>query len=462
MAGINESLQIAEKLAKAGSFVWDKTRVSLDLEIVNMPNSGIRIARYTRYVADGGVVVWAAERLGEHYKVHIREQLQTVKNTQTCTWAMDNGDTFTVCAAVTDLRTGSLKVEITKAAGQAGITKPFFIGPPRYGDILWSKPGTCLIHSSALGAHTAPNVDVLEGKRKSGYLGDIAPTGNEMVMGFSDHAPVIWGRRTFLAIDVIIVPEAVEERKVAAQLITTLDAGFPLSYGGQLGKIHEELLCRYMTTTGRPSVYRMDKMNLKLDVSFDREPSARLHVRILQVSRCPEDSRPLFLVTGERWKCLTTRMDIYITDYVSLYPNKEQSFRRFHVGCADSRLHSGEAYLHELPMLADGQSDFYLYAIEPAARANADFLQRYTHSDAKEKMQWVTGLPIKLRAINAYTHTRRFASVLNAHARLGLRLVNTIANGVPTNNALKQEALHDMFMSPLPETYARPKAISYG
>ncbi|RKP09710.1 hypothetical protein THASP1DRAFT_22492 [Thamnocephalis sphaerospora] len=350
MTSIAESMRIPEKLVEAGGFIWDKAHTLLNLGIANEPNSGIKIARYTCYVADGV------------------EQLYKASGALTRTWAINNdSDAFTVCVTMNNARAGSIKMNIMKATGPVDTKRPFLVQPQRYGKILWSEPdGTSAYDSPSTSYVFGSSVDVavyndcenllllnpsvaaFKGKLESDHPSDIKPIEKEMIKfksaaagcesthGFilyelkelNDRAPIMWGRRTFLAIDVVIVPETVDERMVAVQLITILDAGFSFLHGVQLEKVHKELLCQYMTSSGRPSVYRMDKMSLRLSVSFNREPSAELHVKLSQVPQCPGN---------------------------------------------DSRLHVGDAYLHGLPVLAGKQSDFYVYMIEPAAHPNIDF-----------------------------------------------------------------------------------------
>ncbi|RKP09026.1 hypothetical protein THASP1DRAFT_29177 [Thamnocephalis sphaerospora] len=517
MAKVGGNVPTAEGLVEAERSIRN-AHISLDLDIANRPDSGIKIIRHTYYAADGacttlpdviveagsttkavfkavdnkhrlkgcllyqivradaapssandlylllawrikpggnaymmldllenrkGVIVWDTRRLESHYKEYIREQLQTTKSAQTRTWAMDNDSAFTVRVNMNDACIGSMKVDIIKAESPLDEKRPFFVSPQRCDTISWStidgtsaynNPSVSYLFGSSvdISVHNNcdnlllcnPSISVLKGKHKSDSLRDITPHEDRVIklksasmirgrthgcivyelVEFSGLAPVIWNRRTFLVIDVITVPNAAEKRKVAVQLFTALGPSFSAANDGLPEKAHRDVFCQYMTTHGRPFTYRMDKMNLKLDLSFDRERHARLYVRLSQVSRCPQEDKPLFFAVEkicapsssvlEAIQNALRNLDKHLHHRLrlcenktngprgekngfileQLYPDKEESFKEFHIGCTNSRLRSGEAYLHGLPVPKDKQSDLYIHMIEPVAHFDDGFV----------------------------------------------------------------------------------------
>jgi hypothetical protein len=114
----------------------------------------------------------------------------------------------------------------------------------------------------------------------------------------SDHqAPLIWGSRVFMVINLSINPHQVEERKVAVKLISVKSHKFK-GTKEEVKDLHKKVLCHFMHNCGQNSQWNLEKLGLNLNVNFDREAQAVLYVYLSRSNVIPDDT-PIFYSYGD-------------------------------------------------------------------------------------------------------------------------------------------------------------------
>jgi hypothetical protein len=119
----------------------------------------------------------------------------------------------------------------------------------------------------------------------------------EIVKHNNHQAPLIWGSRVFLMIDVSIVPLLVNERKVAVKLVSVKSRAF-IGAKEEIKALHENVLCHFMHTYGQSSQWDIERLGLALQVSFDREVKAKLIVHLSHVVALLKEM-PIFYSYGD-------------------------------------------------------------------------------------------------------------------------------------------------------------------
>ncbi|RKP06970.1 hypothetical protein THASP1DRAFT_31219 [Thamnocephalis sphaerospora] len=381
---------------------------------------------------NAGTIVWTHRRLKAHYDEYVCEQLSEASGSLKRTWTLDESQRFTVKVSTGNARNGALEVHISDAApNETDGRRPFFIAPKKFDSICWdpqdgghaahqSPPRTITaksrasiyVHNSttSLLLHNA-SLLMFDGKHASDDPVDIIPQSYchvivkaakplrkntrgclvyELVRS-STGMPIIWGRRTFVAIDVCVALYKMNERKVAVKLFTVIDAHASPPGSGLVKTIHEELLDPFMHTYGRSSRWHAGAFGLKLDVSFNREARTILHVRLSECRSQPGDSAPLFIPTGrycthpgiaEQWK----KLDASTTNQVCISENETANFvlaahdasRRWlysvnsHANSNQDRMHGHNVSLHILDAPSEERDSQQFFKIASATSDAGD------------------------------------------------------------------------------------------
>ncbi|RKP09406.1 hypothetical protein THASP1DRAFT_28808 [Thamnocephalis sphaerospora] len=388
-------------------------------------------------------IAWTNKRLEDLYHNRIQKRFEKTNAALMRTWSLDDGTYFTVSASMNNTRFGSMTVRVESAdASQKDTQQPYTVRAEKFEAIHWDdemdeEQG---VHAkskkAALGGSSVVIVvhndceditlcngelGMFDGKRSSEIPQDIVPEINAKIslksstvfrgrtrgclvyemVNHNTGMPVVWGYRTHIAIDVSVVPHDVQERKVAIKILATKDSAFPAVNDHTIEGAHKEVLYHFMYTYGRPSEWFLDQLNLRLDVSFNREPHAKLHVRLISVKGRPNEGRPLFFQGGDfsiPSRHVSDKIAAYISDpqkysnhrlrlvenSMSMSSRKDNplTLKLLHsargsspemtvlVGDKDGSLFEREYFLYTQPHLEDEKArDVQLYAIRPSRRS---------------------------------------------------------------------------------------------
>ncbi|RKP04738.1 hypothetical protein THASP1DRAFT_33458 [Thamnocephalis sphaerospora] len=287
---------------------------------------------------DVGAIQWDRHHLKGLYYSEIKKDMHSSTSSQSRTWNLETTVKFTVDVTMNDARQGVMNVSIRQSDDELENGRPFFFDPAsadqgfrggfEYGrrnslQRLWpfmSSATISLRNQMDNLLLRAPDFKMFSGKCVS-EVRDIPCNGRDTVFlkskstsrgrtrgcllyelvyqpRPSKRSPVLFGRRTFIAIDVCITRGKATSRKAAIEIITVKDSAFPHCTGKPIDKAHTEVLFHFMNTSGRPSKVHLDELDLKLDVEFNREPHAHLEV-ILAWINDSEMSKRLFVPFGE-------------------------------------------------------------------------------------------------------------------------------------------------------------------
>ncbi|RKP05130.1 hypothetical protein THASP1DRAFT_26322 [Thamnocephalis sphaerospora] len=254
---------------------------------------------------------WTSKHLAAHYRGHVDGILKEFESTDALTyaWSLDVITDFMINVTRGDADVDIIRVTVETKDASASLTKqPTLMATEQY------AVGMALSDSVAVTSYISfrqqwiqvaaklnrllllhGEVGMFEGRCISGALDNIMPKSHSKVVlkansvargktrgcllyelvttdehPFSGSGePVILGRRTFLAIDVCIVPNDAASRKIAVEIITVKSANFPACPGDAFRCAHEKVLHHFMQTFGWSSKVHLDKINLKLSVAFN-------------------------------------------------------------------------------------------------------------------------------------------------------------------------------------------------
>ncbi|RKP27261.1 hypothetical protein SYNPS1DRAFT_27077 [Syncephalis pseudoplumigaleata] len=281
---------------------------------------------------------WNEEQLKKYYRNFVREQLRSAGNSISRTWSLDNNDkmSFTISASMTSTRLGTMDVTIEHGKHGDKIP-PHHVVNERFGFAKWdgedNEPQSANSKRSFLGSSLAVMLEnetdeielrngepkIFEGKQCTEVLPIVAPRSNtiiklksdkimfartsgciiyELVRAENQNTPLLWGRRVFLAVDVLIIPHDPQERKAAITLLTVKDNVFPHSTNS-IADAHEEVLEHCMVSVGCPAQWRMNELNLRMRMAFHLAPHAKLRIKLEQIHRADSRDMPPFLSTDE-------------------------------------------------------------------------------------------------------------------------------------------------------------------
>ncbi|KAI9592553.1 hypothetical protein BDF19DRAFT_451523 [Syncephalis fuscata] len=438
MAGVGEVVKAAELLGKAGYFIWENTRTTLDINVSNQ-HSNLVFRHFVRYCSSGechgvptfeikpmketvakfkantsslklhGCLIyginrrdgqetsmknlylllgWKIQQLKDHYKNYVLGQFEDASNTLTRTWSIDHDtiNDFTVSVSMTDTRltssstnskisliSSSCKIiirnecdelllcnfEPTPFEGKQSMKPSLIVGPYDNTIIKFKSAGVMFA-------------------RTSGCL------VFELTRYNSDQ-PLLWGRRTFLAIDALVVPHDASKRKASIKMLTVKDGIFPRS-NDSLINAHNDMLSHYMVSVGHPAEWRLDELGLQMKVAFRMEPHAVLDIMLRKSLRSNLHGIPSFLST-DYYRLPTHSVMGDVNDYLKkksitgpglvlvdnnsssgmliepIYPAHGERDERFICECDDGLLLQHGYCLHRRPIPTERNYIQQIYAI---------------------------------------------------------------------------------------------------